>query len=96
MNKSANLHRMTIRQAAQVMNVSERMVKMAIELMKTGRNDLFLAVEGGTMSMHRALKLAKPEKYDKPQDRLKVFKSSWNRATEAERLLFLNWVNDNK
>ena len=96
MTKSANLHNMTIRQAAEVMNVSERVVKMAGELIRTGRNDLISSVEAGTITVHRALKLAKPEKYDKPPDGLKFLKSVWGRASEVDRRLFLVWVNNNK
>jgi hypothetical protein len=94
MDRSANLHlyRMTIRQAAKSMNVSERSVKKAIELLKSGRSDLIAAVEAGSVSLHRALKLAKPEKYDKPRDGLKALVLAWHKANEVERHLFLDRV----
>lgn len=62
---TANLQ-MTTKTAAIAMNVSERMVYMAKELLDC-RPDLASMVESGEMTTLAALKVAKPEKYDKPK-----------------------------
>jgi hypothetical protein len=81
------------------MNVSERVVYMARELVRTGREDLILECEQGRMTVLGALKIAKPEKY-----RPKVtpvpngtevefaLQAAWTRATNDERLAFLEWI----
>jgi hypothetical protein len=88
---AANLQpRMTAKDAARLMNVSERMVYMARELMATNRSDLVTKVEAGRMTMLGALKLAKPQKYGpKPGAGLKAIIVAWNKATEEERAWLL-------
>jgi hypothetical protein len=50
------------------MNVSERGVYMARELVPTGREDLCAEVQASRLTTLGALKIAKPEKYGtKPQ-----------------------------
>jgi hypothetical protein len=81
----------TIKQAAAVMNVSERMVYMARELMQTGRADLCAAVESGKLTILAALKEAKPERYCAP-DRAERLRRLWNSLSEAERADFIAWA----
>lgn len=88
---SANLQLgLTVAQAAKLMNVSERSVYMAKELLATGRDDLSAAVLSGTMSLLAALRIAKPEKYGpKRKDGLAVLRRAWATASENERDAFL-------
>ena len=86
---TANLHRITVRQAAQIMNVSERTVFMARELMACARPDLARAVENGRLSLHAALAAVKPSKYGKKPDRLTVLLKAWEAANKAEKSAFL-------
>jgi hypothetical protein len=82
---------MTVKQAARMMNVSERTVYTAKELLATGRDDLIEQVEAGKLKLFRALKLAKPEKYapasPDPARYLALVKA-WNACTDDERALF--------
>jgi hypothetical protein len=55
--------RLTVKQIAKLWNVSERMIYSALELIRTGREDICDEVIAGRLKMHAALKLAKPEKY---------------------------------
>lgn len=57
MSRSGN--GLTVKQAAQVMNVSVRMVYDAIKLQKIGSAELCQAVMDGRVSLHRALKAAR-------------------------------------
>lgn len=79
---------MTIEQAARMMNVSVRNVYKARELAATGRADLVEQVKAGKMSLHAALKAAKPSKHRTPNgcDRLMT---AWHSATEDERAWFV-------
>jgi len=85
---TANLqtHRVTAKQAAAVMNVSERSVYMAGRLMGSGRADLVEAVEQGRMSLHAALREIDGPK---PRDGLRELARAWAAATEEERETFL-------
>jgi hypothetical protein len=80
---------LTVKQAAQLMNVSERSIYKVRELQRTGRDDLCDAIMRGEMSIHAALKIAKPEKYDRRPDTLKALRRAWNAATEDERAWLL-------
>ena len=51
---TANLQNFTVRQAARLMNVSERMVYMAGELIGSGNTDIIRAAEEGRISFRRA------------------------------------------
>jgi hypothetical protein len=84
--------RITVKQAAQILNVSERGVYNACELMQTGRADLIDRVWAGEMSVRGALKLAKPEKYaPKPvsEVRYDALVTAWNACTEDQRAVFV-------
>jgi hypothetical protein len=87
--------RITIKQAAAAMNVSERLVYMALELQRTGREDLVQAVKQGRMTVLAALKIAKPEKYCKFAARKPTLKQAWQAANEDERRTFLDWLGEN-
>ena len=82
--------RLTIEQAAKLMNVSERSVYLARELIRTGREDLCAKVEAGQLKILDALRLAKPEKYVKRRDRLRELRNVWRLATSEERAAFLS------
>ena len=72
----------TFKQAAMIMNVSERMVYLAAKLMRSGRADLIAAVERGELSMHAALKQLEPPRR---ADTLGPLVRAWNAATLEER-----------
>jgi hypothetical protein len=93
MTRTANLQ-MTVKDAARLMNVSERMVYMARELLATGCEDLCEGVQQGRMSLLAAVKAAKPEKYLKTRSEqpLSRLKSEWQKASEAQRATFLQWL----
>ena len=82
---------LTVREAARVMNVSERGVYLAHELERTGRMDLYRAVESGTLSLHASLKIAKPEKYAKSTAPAQA-RNAWSKLIDDERLAFLDWI----
>jgi hypothetical protein len=82
---------MTVRDAARLMNVSERMVYMAREL-QICRPDLAAKVMAGELSVLAALRIAKPEKYSKKREPLDALKNAWVRASAAERMSFLAWI----
>jgi hypothetical protein len=77
------------KEAALLMNVSVRTVAMASELRRSGQSDLIAMVEGGTLSLHRALKIAKPNKYDKPRDTFLTLARAWGEASPSDRRRFL-------
>jgi hypothetical protein len=81
---------MTVKQAAQLMNVSERLVYMAIALRRSGRQDLIESVERGELSINAALKIAngKPSA-NLQKDTYAALVRAWNRATEDEQGRFL-------
>ncbi len=87
---TANLH-ITVKQAAALMNVSERMVYEARRLYRTGRADLIEQVKAGTLSLHRALILA-GVKQPKIKTSFDVLKFAWISASNAERQSFFDWL----
>ena len=92
-NKTANLQSgMTIKAAAELMNVSERQVYSARELIATGRQDLIGACERGEISLHAALKQAKPEKRNKPVNGFNALCAAWRKASGPERSRFREWL----
>lgn len=87
--------KLTIDQAAKLMNVSRRAVFNARELAQTGRTDLFEAVERGEIGLTAALRLAKPEKYGSgKRDCLKEVQRAWSAATAEERDYIILWLAD--
>ena len=89
---TANLQgRVSVRDAARLMNVSERTVYMARELLQTGRADLCAACERGEISLLAALRAAKPEKYRRAPNPGTLVKA-WQRASEAERQALLSYL----
>jgi hypothetical protein len=54
-----------VREAAERFNISERTVWKSVELLTSGREDLIREVDAGRMTLHRAMKIAKPERYDR-------------------------------
>jgi hypothetical protein len=77
------------KEAARLMNVSVRTVAMASELRRTGQSDIIAMVEGGALTLHRALKIAKPNKYDKPRDTFLTLARAWRNASPSDRRLVL-------
>lgn len=73
--------RVTRKQAALIMNVSERMVSMASTVLRL-RPDLEPALMAGTMSMNAAYRLATGKPKPTSWDRLL---SAWNSATDDDR-----------
>jgi hypothetical protein len=98
MTDTANLQshqlRLTVKQIANLWNVSERMIYSARELIRTGREDIIAEVMAGRLKMHPALKLAKPEKYGDGRnyrpgdDAYSALVRAWNRCSDDERSLF--------
>lgn len=80
---------MTTKELAAAFNVSERMIYMSRELLRTGRDDLVAKVDAGQMTVLAALREAKPAKYRGESDRLKALKAAWLKASEEERGAFL-------
>jgi hypothetical protein len=89
MNASANVQTVTVRLAARALNISERLVYMGRELLNTGRDDLVRDVEGGRLSLHGALALAKPAKYGQARGSAGRLLGAWRRASDADRAAFL-------
>ncbi|MBB3018610.1 lipopolysaccharide biosynthesis protein [Microvirga lupini] len=93
MSKPANLqcHGLTVREAAKIMNVSERSVYSAMKIHRLakaqGRQDIIHAVEQGRMSINGALKQLTAT--NPKQDRLAAICRAWKQASEQERLDFL-------
>lgn len=86
---TANLQsgRLSVRQAAELMNVSERSIYTATRILRSGRQDLIEKIERGEMSLHAATRIF--DGNDKQPDRFAALCRAWNKASEAERLLFL-------
>ena len=94
-NWQSETPRLTVRQAAAVMNVSERSVYRAKELIATGREDLADEIMAGRLTILAALKIAKPEKYGAGRnyrtgdDRYDALVKTWNACDEDERARFI-------
>ena len=84
--------RPTIKQIAIAAGVSERTLYMAIELIRTGREDLQMACLAGDMSLHAALKTAKPAKYSSEADRLAALRKAWLACSSDEAAAFLTEI----
>ena len=92
-NTAANLQSgFSVKTAAKLMNVSERAVYMARELLAVDRPDLHHEVSARNMSILGALKIAKPEKYGKKPNALGALLRAWEAATPDERDKFLRKV----
>ncbi len=84
---TANLQTgMTVKQAAQAMNVSERCVYNARRLIRTGRTNLVAAVQRGDTSLNKALVLAGEKQPASAYERLI---RAWNACSEDEQGRFL-------
>lgn len=84
---TANLQTgMTVKQAAETMNVSERNVYNARRLIRTNRTDLIAAVERGDMSINKALSIAGQKQPTSAYQRLI---RTWNACSEDEQGRFL-------
>ena len=87
---TANLQtKTTVKQAAVLMNVSERSIYSARRLFKSGRDDLIAAVERGDMSINKALSIAYGQHRT---SRYKRLVRAWNACDEDERQRFLATV----
>lgn len=84
---SANLQKVSVKQAAKMMNVSERMVYEAARLRRSGRVDLIQQVEAGELILHRALILAGLKR---EPDKLRALCNAWTRCSEGERAQFID------
>ena len=83
---TANLQsRPTVRQAALLMNVSERSVYMAAAVQRL-RPDLAAELDAGTMTVAAAYGEATGKRKETPRDRLL---RAWNNATEDDRAWLL-------
>lgn len=60
---------LSVKTAAKLMAVSERLVYMARKLIRTGRTDLVSAVERDDLTIHAACQIAKPGYYAKSKPR---------------------------
>ena len=92
---TANLQpsHLTTKQIANVFNVSERMIYMARELRRTGRDDLGAECMAGRLTILGALKIAKPEKYAKQPDPLEALVAAWCRCDPQSQTAFLQAIN---
>jgi hypothetical protein len=88
--RAANLQtgRLTVRQAAQLMNVSERSVYTARRILRSGGAELIESIESGEMSLNTAAKALDRGKNSQP-DRLAALCQAWERASDDERARFL-------
>lgn len=88
---TANLQtKITIMEAAKLMNVSERSVYMAMKVLRSGRQDLIDAVDKGEISTNKAVSMlenkSKPTKYDR-------LAKAWGACSEEEKVRFLVAIN---
>lgn len=88
--QTANLQpsRVTVKDAARLMNVSERLIYMAKEVERL-RPDLVPRIEAGELSLNKALRLAKGKPKPTSWDRLV---RAWNNATEDDRARLALWI----
>lgn len=89
---TANLQtpRLTVRQAAQLMNVSERSVYKVRAIFRV-RPDLEPVIWDGTMSIDEAHRVAFGRAKPTPMDRLV---KAWNAVSDAERAMFVAHVTE--
>jgi hypothetical protein len=81
MSVPANLQ-LTVKQVAELMNVSERTIYNAKRLLRHNRPDLVARVEAGTMSVSAALRIVEGKAKPTSWDRLV---RTWNSATDDDR-----------
>jgi hypothetical protein len=86
MSESANLQRLTVKQAAQLLNVSERSIYSARRVVRLGRHDLVAKMQAGELTVHAALRIAENKPRPTTWDRLV---RAWNNATDDDRGRFL-------
>lgn len=78
----------SVKQAAQMMRVSERMVYMARELQRCSRPDLMARCRAGELTIREALRIAKPDRYakrDKVEQWLAAFRA-WDAETRSRAI----------
>lgn len=87
---TANLQKasLTVRQIAQLMNVSERSIYKCKAIMRV-RPDLEGPIMAGTMSIDEAHRIAFGRPKPTPLDRLV---KAWNAVTDDERAMFVRHV----
>jgi hypothetical protein len=81
----------SLKQIALVMNVSERNIRYCIELQRCNRPDIEQRLLSGEISVAEALRMAKPEKYAKPDKVgkwLAAFRS-WSGEDQEKAILAL-------
>ena len=82
--------KVTVKEAAKLMNVSERSVYMARKVLRSGRQDLIDALDKGEISTNKAVSMLenkpKPTKYDR-------LVNAWNASSEDEKARFLVAIN---
>ncbi len=91
---TANLQpapRLTIKQAAKLMNVSERLVYM-VGRVKRLRPDLYERIKRGELSAHAATRIMDGPK---PPDHFAALCLAWNRASEDDQARFLVILDQN-
>jgi len=87
---TANLQtELTVKQAAELTGVSERMVYLARRLAGLGCPDLVQQCRDGTLSLNKALEIAEGRKPPTSWDRLVRV---WNAATDDDRGRFIIYV----
>jgi len=77
------MKRQTVSQAAAAAGVSERLVRMAREVQRSGRDDLVAAMASGEMTVHAAWReLRGPDHFG-------ALRRAWAKAPLADRVRFL-------
>jgi pyruvate/2-oxoglutarate dehydrogenase complex dihydrolipoamide acyltransferase (E2) component len=76
----------SVRAAAALMNVSERQVHLAGELLRSGRADLIEATESGKTTLAAALRELRAARLPDRHEKLVL---AWNRCDDEERGRFL-------
>ncbi len=90
-NMTANLQtKITVMEAAKLMNVSERSIYMASKVLRSGRQDLIDALEKGELSINKAVSMLENRPKLTKYDRLV---KAWNICSEEEKSRFLVAVN---
>jgi hypothetical protein len=88
-NQPANLQ-MTVKDAAKLMNVSERLVYMSRRVVRSGRLDLVDAITRGDVTTDAALRIIDGPK--PPPDRYAALVRAWNAACEEDRRRLLDAI----